>query len=108
MNEIHVARGAVRSTNRDKILLLRRAPHNKTNPGKWECPGGKLENGHTLRSILLEELTEEVGFKKVIIPQEEKFVETDRTFVEEGVYAGTTFITHFIIVLCERNELVTL
>jgi len=27
------------------ILVLRRSPQSKTNPGKWELPGGKIDAG---------------------------------------------------------------
>jgi ADP-ribose pyrophosphatase YjhB (NUDIX family) len=106
MKEIHVARVAIRSPNRSKILLLRRAAHNVTGVGLWECPGGKSSSGSyvDLCKTVDEEVLEETGLKRVIIRKEEKFLEVDRNLVTEGVYAGTTFITHFIIGLNESKD----
>ena len=43
-----------------KIFLARRAGH-KSNPGKWEFPGGKIESHEDSESALTRELFEEFG-----------------------------------------------
>ncbi len=48
-----------------KILLTRRAPEEK-NAGKWEFPGGKLEEGERAEEALARELKEELGVKAVV------------------------------------------
>lgn len=88
MAEIRVRRCIVRSKNKHKLLLLRRAAHNKTNPGKWECPGGK--------DGLVDEISEETGLDVVIRKDREPRV-VDASTVAEGELAGTTFITDFVI-----------
>jgi|APSaa5957512622_1039677.scaffolds.fasta_scaffold52608_2 8-oxo-dGTP diphosphatase len=42
----------------EKVLIARRANH-KSLPGKWEFPGGKVEEGETPKEALVRELTEE-------------------------------------------------
>ena len=34
--------------NNDKILILKRSTDSKTNPGKWELPGGKVDQGRVI------------------------------------------------------------
>jgi 8-oxo-dGTP diphosphatase len=43
------------------ILLLRRSGTSKTNPGKWEIPGGKVDPGETFSDALFREVREETG-----------------------------------------------
>lgn len=44
-----------------KILLLRRAKEERSNPGEWELPGGKVETGQDLSSAAEKEALEETG-----------------------------------------------
>ena len=37
-------RGIVKNSN-EEILILRRHPKSRTNPHKWELPGGKVDPG---------------------------------------------------------------
>ena len=46
--------------NNDKILIARRAKGQKL-PGKWEFPGGKVEEGESPEECLKRELEEEFG-----------------------------------------------
>ncbi len=45
--------------NEGKILVLRRHPKSKTNPHKWELPGGKIEKGEFFDEALIREVKEE-------------------------------------------------
>jgi len=47
------------------VLLARRAPGRK-NAGKWEFPGGRIEDGETPASALVRELREELGIEAVV------------------------------------------
>ena len=47
--------------NEQKQLLISRRQQGKHLAGKWEFPGGKVEQGESLESAMLRELKEEVG-----------------------------------------------
>ncbi|HWQ63975.1 MAG TPA: NUDIX domain-containing protein [Methanospirillum sp.] len=48
------------------ILVLKRSQSSKTNPGKWELPGGKIDDAETFDAALKREVLEETGFQVVI------------------------------------------
>jgi len=51
-------------TNEDgKILIIKRSSDSKTNPGKWELPGGKVDQGESFDKALLREVYEETNLK---------------------------------------------
>lgn len=57
---------AVRVLLRDdsgKILIIKRSTDSKTNPGKWELPGGKVDQGESFDQALLREVYEETNLK---------------------------------------------
>jgi 8-oxo-dGTP diphosphatase len=47
--------------NNGKCLLIRRSATNKSNVGKWEFPGGKIDIGEEFYGALLREVKEETG-----------------------------------------------
>lgn len=47
--------------NDGKYLLLKRSQKSRSNPGKWEFPGGKVDKGEILEPALLREVSEETG-----------------------------------------------
>jgi 8-oxo-dGTP diphosphatase len=53
---LKVAAGVIEQDG--KVLIARRAPH-KNLAGKWEFPGGKIEDGETPEEALKRELMEE-------------------------------------------------
>jgi 8-oxo-dGTP diphosphatase len=46
-----------------KILILKRSVDSKTNPGKWELPGGKVDQGEPFDKALVREVFEETQLK---------------------------------------------
>jgi len=59
MKRIHVAVGVILNSN-NQVLLAKRLGH-RHQGGKWEFPGGKVENGETSSQALIRELREEVN-----------------------------------------------
>ena len=47
--------------NDGKCLLIKRSAINKSNVGKWEFPGGKIDVGEEFYGALLREVKEETG-----------------------------------------------
>jgi 8-oxo-dGTP diphosphatase len=44
-----------------QVLLIKRSKHSKTNSGKWELPGGKIDPGESFDTALNREIMEETG-----------------------------------------------
>ena len=58
MKQVHVAVGVIVS---DGEVFLTKRHSNAHQGGKWEFPGGKVEQGETVAQALLRELKEEVA-----------------------------------------------
>jgi 8-oxo-dGTP diphosphatase len=54
---------AVALIDRDGRVLLAQRPADKSMPGLWEFPGGKVEQGETPEAALIRELHEELGIE---------------------------------------------
>ncbi|QYJ86578.1 8-oxo-dGTP diphosphatase MutT [Shewanella mesophila] len=63
MKRIHVAVGVI-FNDLNQILLAKR-PDNLHQGGKWEFPGGKVENDETTSEALIRELKEEVNLNVI-------------------------------------------
>jgi len=46
-----------------KILILKRSTDSKTNPGKWDLPGGKVNQDESFDHALIREVYEETNLK---------------------------------------------
>jgi 8-oxo-dGTP diphosphatase len=46
-----------------KILIIKRSTDSKTNPGKWELPGGKVNQDESFDHALIREVYEETNLK---------------------------------------------
>ena len=53
-------RGIVKNKD-NEILILRRHPKSRTNPHKWELPGGKVDPGEFFDEALVREIKEETN-----------------------------------------------
>lgn len=63
MLRIHVAVGVI--FNEHNQVLLAKRPDNLHQGGKWEFPGGKVENSETTSQALIRELKEEVNLNVI-------------------------------------------
>lgn len=90
-NSLHVVAGVIIFESR--ILLGRRADH-KSNPGKWEFPGGKVEPGESSFDAIVRELQEELGLQVTPI----------RTFDISSTLVNQQLIT-LECILCRVNEI---
>ena len=53
-------RGIIKN-EKDEILILKRHPKSRTDPEKWELPGGKVEKGEDFDAALVREIKEETN-----------------------------------------------
>lgn len=60
MKKVHVAVGVIRRQQQTFVTLRHADQHQG---GKWEFPGGKVEDGETVTAALRRELAEEVGIQ---------------------------------------------
>jgi len=58
-----IAAYALLQNRADKFLFLRRSSDSKTNQGRWEPPGGKIDPGERLDEALRREVFEEAGLQ---------------------------------------------
>jgi 8-oxo-dGTP diphosphatase len=49
-----------------KFLGVKRSAQAKTNPNRWEFPGGKIEYGETIHQAILREVKEEIAIDVLI------------------------------------------
>jgi 8-oxo-dGTP diphosphatase len=64
INHVYGLAVRVLLTNQEgKILILKRSTDSKTNPGKWELPGGKVNQNESFDHALIREVYEETNLK---------------------------------------------
>jgi len=51
----------------DKVLLVRRAPHRKWSPERWDRVGGHVDKGERLDVAIVRECQEEVGLTPLVL-----------------------------------------
>jgi len=93
---IVVAVGAVIIDEDSRVLLGRHKPERRGFwAGKWICPGGKLENGETIKEGILREVMEETHLKIELcypLPAFERIVmdETGKDVILHVIYIDYT------------------
>lgn len=64
INHVYGLAVRVLLTDQDgKVLILKRSTESKTNPGKWELPGGKVNQEESFDQALVREVYEETNLK---------------------------------------------
>jgi len=87
---VHVAVGVVRRAD-GRILLAKRPDHLHMG-GRWEFPGGKVEEGETVQQALTRELREELAIDvQALLP----LIEVKYEYPEKTVLLDTWEVTEF-------------
>lgn len=83
MPDHRAAKTVVYNPGKGEFLLVKRAETKETDPGKWEFPGGGVEDDETPKQAALRELEEETDLKgKIIRTGDSGSVELDRGVLE--------------------------
>lgn len=89
MTEIKkVATAMARNRDTGRLLILKRSADMDVNPGKWNFPSGKIEDGETPREAALRELREETGLSGELIEQGSDFLAE----TEDGAFRVYPFL----------------
>jgi len=87
---VHVAIGII--FNNNQIFLTKRLDHVHQG-GKWEFPGGKVEQGETVTEALCRELKEEIAIEVIsCLP----FMEIKHDYGDKQVFLDIYTVTEFI------------
>lgn len=87
---IHVAVGVI-INDRQEILIAKRHQHLHQG-GKWEFPGGKVEQGETVQQALIRELKEEVALN---VQQTQDLMIITHDYAEKQVKLDVHWVTDF-------------
>lgn len=85
---------------RDGKVLIAQRPEGKSLAGFWEFPGGKLEDGETIRQCLIRELKEELSVEATI----GEFIMNTSHDYEHGSFALEVFFVHISDNVEPRNN----
>lgn len=77
-----------------RVLLVKRTTNDRHNPGLWEAPGGKLEQGEDVLRALETEVLQETG---LLVEPTERFVYADSSVIAVGKYTGFTYLVLFCL-----------
>jgi len=83
-----------------RVLLTQRRARDRVFPLDWECPGGKVDEGETLRRALVRELLEEIAFDDDFAPDLAPFfvVEFPNVLHDRGGRPALPVRVHFFLV----------
>ena len=99
MGKIEVYRGVIFDKPNDSVLLVRRSSTDSYQPGQYEFPGGKVDEGEAAVTTLQREIEEETG---LVVTTWMDSVETSELYraevlIEKGKYEGMMHVSHFIL-----------
>lgn len=69
-----------------KVLLVRRAPHRKWSPNRWDLVGGHVEKGEALDVAIVRECREEVGLTPLTLEHVTILFEDERAKAPFHIY----------------------
>jgi 8-oxo-dGTP diphosphatase len=86
-----------------KLLVIKRSPTDKNNAGKWEVPGGKVDEGQDFTQAQEREVMEETG---LLAEPTERLVFVDSFVIGTGQYKGLPYVALFSITKLVGGNLV--
>ena len=87
---IHVAVGIIFDTN--KNILVAKRDMQKFQGGRWEFPGGKVENNETVFQALQRELKEEIGIDVI---DAAPWWQVQHSYSEKNIFLDIWTVTHY-------------
>jgi 8-oxo-dGTP diphosphatase len=81
-------------SNEGRLLIIRRSLNDYHNAGKWEVPGGKLDEGQDLSHAQEREVLEETG---LLVEPTHRMVFAESRVLGDGKYKGLPYIALFSI-----------
>jgi len=90
---IVLAVGAFILDDEKKLLIVKKSPYEKVDPGLWTVPGGKVHPNEPIIDALKREIYEEVGLKI------EKY-----QWIGEDVFKNNNFAFHSQHFLCRTSK----
>ncbi|WP_081847970.1 8-oxo-dGTP diphosphatase MutT [Microbulbifer sp. HZ11] len=90
IEHIHVAVGVILGVD-GRILLAKRPDHLHMG-GRWEFPGGKVEDSETIQQAMSRELKEELDIE---VKAMEPLIEVRHDYGDKQVFLDTWFVTQF-------------
>ncbi|ABZ75039.1 mutator MutT protein [Shewanella halifaxensis HAW-EB4] len=88
--QIHVAVGVIQDS--DNRILIAKRPEHLHQGGKWEFPGGKVEDSETTSQALIRELKEEVNLDVV---ETFPLMEIHHDYGDKQVFLDIHWVTNF-------------
>jgi len=83
-----------------RILLIRRISTDNHNPGLWECPGGKIDEGQGFPYGRMREVVEETG---LLVEPKSRISYVENFTIPDGNHAGTSCLRVFSL-MRPKNE----
>jgi len=91
MSRVHVAAAVIYNASKEQILLAKR-PDDKHQGGKWEFPGGKVEQQESVQDALARELAEELGIQ---VTQAQPLIQVHHDYSDKAVLLDIWQVTAF-------------
>lgn len=87
---------------KNEILLIQRSKSDSWNSGKWELPGGKLDEGQDISNALEREVFEETGL--LVLPTN-RLAYYESRILTSGKYKGLPYIVLIGIAKAQNSNI---